>query len=95
MKQKDRSMNWKAGSGTNPNRTAKKKKKGILKSKDSLKDLQDNIEWNNIVFYWSQKEKREKEAEKLFEEILAENFSNLGKKQTSTSRKPRNFQKKR
>ena len=41
-----------------------------------------------------QKKKREKGAEKLFEEIIAENFPNLEKEATSTSRKHREFQTK-
>ena len=37
-------------------------------------------------------EERGKKVEILFEEIMAENFPNLGRKQTSRSRKPRQFQ---
>ena len=48
------------------------KEKRILKSEDSLKGLTGHQQG-------SQKEKREKEAEKLFEKMMVENFPNLGK----------------
>lgn len=45
---------------------------------DILRGLWDNMKWKNIALYCSQKEKREKKLEKLFEEIMAENFLNMG-----------------
>ena len=59
----------------------------------NLRDLEDNIKWTNIcILGLPEREEREKGAEILFEEIMAENFSNLEKKQTFRSRKLREFQ---
>ena len=55
--------------------TTTKQKKG---NEDSLKDFWDNI----IPTYWHYKgprKRREKEPEKIYEEIIAETFSNLRK----------------
>lgn len=43
---------------------------------NSLSDPGDTIKWNNIpIILWpSQKEKREKGAERMLEEIMAENI---------------------
>ena len=48
------------------------------RNKDSLRDLWDNIECTIIHIVGSQRE-REKGPEKIFEEIIAENFLNMGK----------------
>lgn len=64
-------------SGMHPIRAAKRKKKE--KSEGSLKDLYDNIKKTNIVIVGvPEGEKIQKRAENLFEEIMAENFPNLG-----------------
>ena len=48
--------------------------------KDSLRDLWDNIKCNNIHIIGVPKgEEREKGPEKIFEEIIVENFPNMGK----------------
>ena len=53
----------------------------MKKNEDSLRDLWDNIKHTNIhIIGIPEGEEREKGAEKIFEEIIAENFSNLGKK---------------
>ena len=58
----------------------KSRKKRIKKSEDSLKDLWDNMKWTNIhIIGHPEGEERGKGAEILFEEIMAENFSNLKK----------------
>ena len=47
---------------------------------DSLRDLWDNIKHTNSFIIWApEEEQREKGPEKIFEEIIAENFSNMGK----------------
>ena len=47
---------------------------------DSLRDLWDNIKCANIrITGVPEGEEREKGPEKIFEEIIAENFSNMGK----------------
>ena len=48
-------------------------------NEDSLRDLWDNIKCTNIFIIGSHK-KREKGPEKIFEEIITENFPNMGKK---------------
>ena len=57
------------------------KEKRMKRNEDSLRDLWDNIKCNNIHIIGVPKgEKREKGHEKIFEEIIVENFPNLGKK---------------
>ena len=50
------------------------------KNEDSLRDLWDNIKCTNIcIIGVPEGEKREKGFEKMFEEIIAENFLSMGK----------------
>ena len=56
------------------------KKKNNNKIENRLKELSNIIKCNNIHILGIPEEEREKEAENLFEEIIAENFLNLGKK---------------
>ena len=52
----------------------------MKRNETSLRDLWDNIKCNNIhIIGVSEGEEREKGAENIFEEIIAENFPNLGK----------------
>ena len=45
-----------------------------------MRDLWDNIKCSNIhIIGVSEGEEREKGAENIFEEVIAENFPNLGK----------------
>ena len=46
---------------------------------DSLKDLWDNIKHTNIRIIRVPEEEKKKGTEKIFEEIIAENFPNMGK----------------
>ena len=63
--------------------------KRMKRNEDSLRDLWDNITPTNIhIIGVSEEEKREKGPEKIFEEVIAENFPNLGK-ETAKSRKHR------
>ena len=56
------------------------KEKRMKVNKDSLRDLWDNITHTNIRIIWvPEGEKREKAPEKIFEEIIVENFPNMGK----------------
>lgn len=61
--------------------------KRMRKSEDSLRALWDNIKWTNIHNIEIPEEEREKGAEISFEEIMAENFPVLGRKQTFRFRK--------
>ena len=52
----------------------------IEKNEDSLRDLWDNIKHTNIHIIWVvEGEEREKGPEKIIEEIIAENFPDMGK----------------
>ena len=56
------------------------KEKRMKRIKDSLRDLWDNIKCTNIrIIQVPEEEKKEKGTEKLFEEIIVENFPNMGK----------------
>ena len=47
---------------------------------DSLRDLWDNIKHTNIwIIRVPEEEKKKKGTEKIFEEIIVENFPNMGK----------------
>ena len=52
----------------------------MKRNEDSLRDLWDNIKHTNIhVIGVPEGEEREKAPEKIFEEIIVENFPNMGK----------------
>ena len=54
--------------------------KRMKRNEDSLRDLWDNIKHTNIhIIGVPEGEEREKGPEKIFEEIIAENFPNMGK----------------
>uniref|UniRef100_A0A8C9BC24 L1 transposable element RRM domain-containing protein n=1 Tax=Phocoena sinus TaxID=42100 RepID=A0A8C9BC24_PHOSS len=56
------------------------KEKRMKRNEDSLRDLWDNIKHNNIrIIGVPEEEEREKGPEKIFEEIIFENFLNMGK----------------
>ena len=56
------------------------KEKRMKRSEDSLRDLWDNIKCNNIrIIGVLEGEEREKGPDKIFEEIIVENFPNMGK----------------
>ena len=47
---------------------------------DSLRDFRDNIKHTNILIIWvPEEEEKKKGTEKIFEEIIVENFLNMGK----------------
>ena len=54
--------------------------KRIKRIEDSLKELWDNFKHTNIhIIGVPEGEERDKGPEKIFEEIIAENFPNMGK----------------
>ena len=60
------------------------KEKRMKRNEDSLRDLWDNIECTNIrIIGVPEKEEKEKGSEKIFEEIIVENFPNMGKEITT------------
>ena len=51
---------------------------------DSLRDLWDNIKCTNILIIGDpEEEERKKRTEKIFEEIIVENFINMGKERVN------------
>ena len=56
------------------------KEKRIKRTEDSLRDLWDNIKHTNIrIIGVPEEEEKKKGTEKIFEEIIFENFPNMGK----------------
>ena len=56
------------------------KEKRLKRNEHSLRDLWDNIKGNNIhIIGVPEGKEREKGPEKTFEEIIVENFPNIGK----------------
>uniref|UniRef100_A0A8C9D005 L1 transposable element RRM domain-containing protein n=1 Tax=Phocoena sinus TaxID=42100 RepID=A0A8C9D005_PHOSS len=56
------------------------KEKRMKRNEDSIRDLRSNIKRNNICIVGvPEGEEREKGHEKIFEEIIVENFPNMGK----------------
>ena len=56
------------------------KEKRMKRYEDSLRDLWDNTKHNNISIIGVPKgEEREKGPEKIFDDIIVENFPNMGK----------------
>ena len=52
----------------------------MKRNEDSLRELWDNIKHNNIhIIVVPEGEEKEKEPEKIFEEIIAKNFTNMAK----------------
>ena len=56
------------------------KEKRMKRIEDSLRDLWDNIKWTNIqIIGLPEEEEKKKGTKKIFEEIIVENFHNMGK----------------
>ena len=56
------------------------KEKRMKRIEDSLRDLWDNIKRTNIQTVGvPEEEEKKKGSEKIFEEIIVENFPNMGK----------------
>ena len=57
-----------------------KKEKRLKTNEESLRELWENMKCTNIrIIGVLEGEEREKETEKIFQETIAENFSNVGK----------------
>ena len=60
--------------------TEQNKDKRMKRIEDSLRDLWDNIQCTNIrIIGVPEEEEKKKVSEKIFEEIIVENFPNKGK----------------
>ena len=57
-----------------------KKEKRIKRNEDNLRDLQDNMKCSNIrIIGVPEEENKERDHEKILEEIIVENFPKMGK----------------
>ena len=62
------------------NTNAEQKRQRLKTNEESLRELWDNVKRTNIHIIGGQKEKRERrEQKKIFQEIMAKNFPNMGK----------------
>ena len=62
------------------NEAENKREKKLLDHTGRIRELSISMEWNNIRIIWVPKEEEwEKGAGGLFEQMMAENFPNLGK----------------
>ena len=60
--------------------TEQKREKRLKTNEESLRDLWDNVKCSDIcIIGVPEGEEREKGTEKIFQEIIAENFPNMGK----------------
>ena len=84
---------------TTAEQNTEKKNEKKKKNEDSLRDLWDNIKHISIriffffqhSYYMGPRRRRERGPKKTFEEIIAENFPNMGK-EIVKSKKPRESQ---
>ena len=61
-------------------RPTSKQEKWIKRNEDNLRDLQDNIKCSNIrIIGVPEEEDKNKDHEKILEEIIVENFPKMGK----------------
>ena len=57
-----------------------KREKRLKTNEENLRELWDDVKCTNICITWvPEGEEREKGTEKIFQEIIAENFPNMGK----------------
>ena len=64
--------------------TGQNKEKNMKRIEDSLRDLWDNIKRTNIrILGVAEEEEKKKGSEKIFEEIIVENFPIMGKETVS------------
>ena len=62
------------------------KVKRMRRTQDSLRDLWDNNKFNNIQIIGVAEEEKKKGYEKIFEEIIVENFPNMEKEIIKSNR---------
>ena len=67
--------------------TEQKREKRSKTNEESLRELWDNVKCTNIRITGVPEEEREKETEKIFQKIIAENFPNMGKQPLTQIRK--------
>ena len=79
--------------------TEQKREKRLKRNEDSLRELWDNVKCSDIcIIGVPEGEEREKGTEKIFTEIIAKNFPNIGKElltQTKEARIPHKIKPRR
>ena len=66
------------------NESERKKEKRIKRNEDNLRDLQDNIKHHSIrIIGVLEEEDKNKDHEKILEQIIVENFPKMGKEITT------------
>ena len=83
-------MTWKIKGEKNTEEQNKEKR--MKRIEDSLRDFWNNIKHTNIRIIGVPEEEKNKGTEKIFEEIIVENFPNMGKEIAPKSRKCRESQ---
>ena len=64
-----------------------KREKRLKTNEESLRELWDNVKSTNIhIIGVPEGEEREKGTEKIFQEIIAEKFPNMGKESTTSTK---------
>ena len=67
-----------------------KKKKRLERNEDNLRDLWDNVKCPNIrIIGVPEEEDKKKDHEKIFEEIIVENFPKMQREKPPESKKQR------
>ena len=61
------------------NESERKKEKRLKRNEDNLRDLQDNMKRSNIRNIGVPEEDKNKDHEKILEEVIVENFPKMGK----------------
>ena len=66
----------------------------MKRTEDSLRDLWDNIKCTNIrIIGFPEEEEKKKGTEKILEEIIVENFPNMGKEIVNQVQDEQRYQK--
>ena len=65
------------------NESERKKEKWIKRNEDNLRDHQDNIKHPNVQIIGVPEEEKKKGYEKIFGDIIVENFPNMLKKRVN------------
>ena len=61
------------------NESERKQEKWIKRNEDNLRDPQNSVKHTNIQIIGDPEEDKKKDHEKIFEEIIVENFPKMGK----------------
>ena len=72
--------------------TEQNKEKTMGRTEESIRDLWDNIKHTNIQIIGAPgEEEKKKGSEKIFEEVIVEDFPNMGKEIVIKSREHREY----